>query len=217
MLPEVFETDVHSAGKCRRIQVVSHAVLASWIKIRPSQTTSITYVAFWALFSPHHVPQLQTRNVCARSKQVPGSAASCLAARRLRQADIYTLPKLPVAGLPVHEQHPATCCDNVRSRTISAEQMASLHSAELVSVTLQVPLKLAWALTIHKCQGLTLDYARISLKASTYREALSKAKSLPAWLASLSHVASPLKDIIFIHPSCTLRGMAKAEGVHNCH
>ena len=96
MLPEVFETDVHSAGKCRRIQVVSHAVLASWIKIRQSQTMSIPLVAFWALFSPHHVPQLQIRNVCARSKQVPGSAASCLAARRFRQADIYTLPKLPV-------------------------------------------------------------------------------------------------------------------------
>lgn len=92
-----------------------------------------------------------------------------------------------VKAVGVHDichdnQLPVVKFDSGKVLTIEPEEWHVMDGEKIVATRKQIPLILAWALSIHKCQGMTLDKAYINLsKAFGYGmvyTALSRVRSL---------------------------------------
>ncbi len=86
---------------------------------------------------------------------------------------------------------------SVSDANVSSRCVEPIAEAGLNPVMLQVPLKLAWALTIHKCQGLTLDFARISLKVCMRPDPVAQEQCSALRRATLDGHSSSLDTVYF--------------------
>jgi NAD-dependent DNA ligase len=80
---------------------------------------------------------------------------------------------------PTEEVYPVVRFLNLRTKVMVAETFESRFPGLGSCVRVAVPLKLAWAITVHKSQGMTLDYVKADVggvftEAQTY-VALSRA------------------------------------------
>ncbi|KAL4516704.1 hypothetical protein Ndes2437A_g00830 [Nannochloris sp. 'desiccata'] len=103
--------------------------------------------------------------------------AACPAPRTLRLKVGAQWKKFTPSGLPV-----VKFARGGESMTIGRERYSIRQGGEDAAVRSQIPLALAWAVTVHKSQGLTLDRVEVSLdrafEAGMAYVALSRARNL---------------------------------------
>jgi ATP-dependent exoDNAse (exonuclease V) alpha subunit len=105
-----------------------------------------------------------------------------------------------VAGFDDDTHYPIVSLANGRELTISPETWELRDGDKKKAGLTQVPLRLAWAITIHKSQGMTLDAARINLKRAFVEGmgyvALSRVRRLDALsLSGINNMALKVSPV----------------------
>jgi ATP-dependent DNA helicase PIF1 len=114
------------------------------------------------------------------------------------------------------KQHPVVLTKSGEQITVVPAQWVIEDDGEVKAVIKQLPLRLAWAITIHKSQGMSLDAAEIDLGKPFLPGmgyvALSRVKSLEGIrLMGLSHKALQVNEEILLFDQTLRQESRKAE------
>jgi ATP-dependent DNA helicase PIF1 len=112
--------------------------------------------------SKQYVEQLQRSCLAPQTlKLKQGAQVMCIKNAQDRKYANGSLGK--VIGFEPHTDHPIVELTNGREVIIRPDTWELMDGDKKRATLIQLPLRLAWAITVHKSQGMTLDAARIDL------------------------------------------------------
>jgi len=112
--------------------------------------------------SKQYVEQLQRSCLAPQTlKLKQGAQVMCIKNAQDRKYANGSLGK--VIGFEPHTDHPIVELTSGREVIIRPDTWELMDGDKKRATLIQLPLRLAWAITVHKSQGMTLDAARIDL------------------------------------------------------
>jgi ATP-dependent exoDNAse (exonuclease V) alpha subunit len=109
-----------------------------------------------------YVEQLQRSCLAPQTLRLkPGAQVMCIKNSQDRKYVNGSLGR--VVGFEPHSDYPVVELTNGREVTIKPDTWELVDGDKKRASLVQFPLRLAWAITVHKSQGMTLDTARIDL------------------------------------------------------